>query len=40
MGEDQTPRRETPEHLKDVSDGSGCVELWEAISESMDEEES
>jgi len=38
MAEDKEPERETPEHLEGVDDGSGCVELWEAISESVDDD--
>jgi hypothetical protein len=30
-------RQSTPEHLADVDDGCGCVEVWEHTSDHRDE---
>jgi hypothetical protein len=38
MTSSQESRRRTPEHLEDVSDGGGCAEMWEAISEAVEAE--
>lgn len=32
-----TDREDDPDHLDDVPDGCGCVELWELLSERRDE---
>ncbi|MFB6310016.1 MAG: hypothetical protein ABEH64_02410 [Salinirussus sp.] len=31
--------REESDHLRDVSDGAGCTEIWEHLSEQREEEE-
>ena len=28
----------TESHLKDIEDGTGCVEIWERLSEQREEE--
>jgi hypothetical protein len=35
---DERTQRETDEHLADVSDGCGCTEMWEHMSDHRDEE--
>jgi len=32
------PQQDADEHLDDVSDGCGCTEMWEHMSDHRDEE--